>query len=407
MKKWLFVLLISIGSIFASFAVEEKSYATWSEVANEMGIILNNSYKIYASGKVKEAKDEVNVAYYQFYEKIGFERTVKAQISGNRAGVVELQFSAVKKYMTKKESNEKVKAELDKLIAMLKEDAKALDPESQTSWGTFLASLLIILREGFEAILIVGAIIAYLVKSGNKNKLAPVYWGSAVAVFASIVMAVILNALAGANGDKQEFIEGLTMLLAVAVLFYVSNWMISKAESDAWSKYIEGKVQSSVSRGSIFSLAFTAFLAVFREGAEVILFYQALLAGTKSASGLGMIWLGLGVGVVFLVFIYLAIRFLSLKLPLKPFFMATSILMFVMCISFLGNGIQEFIEGDYIVPTQIPHFPTISLLGVYPTLETFIPQVVLLFISIATVVIQLLRWKKIKQKAVSGSAKIK
>jgi high-affinity iron transporter len=309
--------------------------------------------------------------------------------------VVEYQFSAAKKAINRGSDGE-VKESLDALALYIKEDAAQLDSKVESALGVFLGSLLIILREGFEAIIIVGAIVAYLVKSGNKKSVVPVYWGSLVALGFSVVMAWIFNILTGtASGRNQEIIEGLTMLLAVGVLFYVSNWMVSKAEAEAWAGYIEGKVRSSITRGSMFSLAFAAFLAVFREGAETILFYQALLAGNQNYTN--MIWLGFGIGAAALVVVYILIRLLSLRLPLKPFFLGTSILLFVMSVSFTGSGIKELQEG-YVVPvTMLPFSFTVDILGIYPTLQTLIPQAVLLILTVTTFVIQMRRNKRLRE----------
>jgi high-affinity iron transporter len=363
----------------------------WTKTAGEMAGILEKSYQRYCAGDPKGAKDEVDVAYFQYYEKLGFEKIVLTRISGERASTVEYQFSAAKKAINRGEPEAAVKESLDTLAAYLKEDAAALDSKAESALGTFLGSLLIIIREGFEAIIIVGAIIAYLIKSGNKKSTPPVYWGSLAALGVSVLMAWVLNRITAtvAGGQSQELIEGFTMLLAVAVLFYVSNWMVSKAEAEAWTSYIEGKVQNSLARGSVFSLAFAAFLAVFREGAETILFYQALLAQTQSY--INMIWLGLGVGLVLLVVVYVLIRFLSIKLPLKPFFLGTSILLFVMSIAFVGNGVKELQEGDLVSVSPIPGLGSVDILGIYPTLETLIPQIALLAITVATFVIQLRR----------------
>jgi high-affinity iron transporter len=237
----------------------------------------------------------------------------------------------------------------------------------------------------------VGAIIAYLLKSGNRKRTPPVYWGSVIALGVSVLMAWVLNRLTAtvAGGQSQEIIEGATMLLAVVVLFYVSNWMVSKAEAEAWTSYIESKVQNSLARGSVFSLAFAAFLAVFREGAETILFYQALLAQTESY--INMIWLGLGVGLALLVVVYILIRFLSIKLPLKPFFLGTSILLFIMSITFAGNGVKELQEGNVISVTPVPGMGSVDLLGIYPTLETLIPQIALLALTVITFIVQIRR----------------
>ena len=252
--------------------------------------------------------------------------------------------------------------------------------------ATFFGAFGIILREGLEAILIVGAIVAYLIKSGNKAATKPVYIGAAFAVLCSFGMAAIIAALKRASAENamsQEIIEGIAALLAVGVLFYVSNWMVSKAESAAWNQYIEGKVAAGASRGSMFTLGFTAWLAVFREGAEVILFYQPLLQENNAH----MVWLGFAVGCVALVVVFVVIRFLSIKLPLKPFFLGTSILMAIMSICFLGAGIKELMEGGVINAVYHDWFvvdDVLNILGIYPVFATLIPQVILLIIQVAT-----------------------
>jgi high-affinity iron transporter len=372
-------------------AAEKRS---WTKTAAEMEAVLNGAIDAFAAGNAGAAKEQVDVAYFQFYEKVGFEKYVMAYISGSRAAQVEYQFSFIKKVINSGAPPAEVKEGIDLLIQFLKEDAARLDGKKESPLGVFFSSLIIIVREGAEAILIVGAILAYLIKSGNKKKTRPVYYGSLIALAVSVVMAWILNLVTStASGQNQEIIEGVTMLIAVAVLFYVSNWMVSKAEAQVWTKYIEGKVESSITKGSMFSLAFAAFLAVFREGAETILFYQALLAGTSTY--FNMVWLGLGVGVAILVLIYIIIRVLSITLPLKPFFLGTSILLFVMSISFIGNGIKELQEGNVIGVTPVTGIGSADLLGVYPTLETLIPQMVLLAATVITFVFQVRRWKKV------------
>jgi high-affinity iron transporter len=383
--------------VFPVSAYADDSYETWNQVVDAMEAVIDEAYDLYTGGEAKAAKEQVDVAYYSYYEKLGFERTVMSHLSGDRAAKVEYQFSFAKKAINAGKPEKEVKASLDELVTLLREDANRLDAKQESATGVFLAALLIITREGFEAIIIVGAIIAYLVKSGNKEKTGAVYIGSLIALGASVLMAFILNSLAGANGANQEIVEGATMLIAVAVLFYVSNWMVSKSESEAWSRYIEGKVEGSIRRGSIFSLAFAAFLAVFREGAETILFYQALLADTETYYT--MIWVGLGVGCVALVAIYLLIRFASVKIPLKPFFLGTSILLFIMSISFLGSGIKELQEGNVVGVTSVPGIGSVDILGIYPTVETLVPQVLLLGLTVVMFVVQAKKVKKMRKAA--------
>jgi high-affinity iron transporter len=342
----------------------------------------------------------VDDAYYGYYEALGFEKTVMAHISGDRAAAVELNFSYAKSAMTDGDGA-RAREILDALITQLREDANTLDGSAGNPLVAFFGSLAIIVREGFEAILVVGAIIAYLIKSGNKAQTRPVYIGSALALVASVALVFLLTALSAASGANQEIIEGVTMLFSVVVLFYTSNWMVSKADASAWKSYIEGKVQTSISRGSVFALALAAFLAVFREGAETILFYSAMFSGSGDAT---MIWTGLGVGLVILVVIFILIRFVSIRLPVKPFFTATSILMFILCVTFVGSGIKELQEGGVMSATQLAGFPSVDLLGIYPTLESLVPQLIVLVISVATIVYQVHKWKKNRTVEKEGEA---
>jgi high-affinity iron transporter len=432
-KKTQILLCFVITLIFVSllsptvFAADEQYYKTWAEYAEANGletrnwheaadaidIIIEHAVQLYEAGQKDEAYEYTKATYWGYYETTGFERNVMTYISGSRVSLVELQFTAFRKAVNKDRGIEAVREEGQKLSALLHEDAEILDPGgSRVDAGgnssdspaagaggaiaTFVGSFMIILREGLEAILIVGAIVAYLLKSGNKRGVVPVYAGSAFAVVCSFIMAFILSYLKRINPENamsQEIIEGAAALLAVAVLFYVSNWMVSKSEAAVWSQYIEGKVAESSARGSMLALAFTAWLAVFREGAEVILFYQPLLQEGNAT----MVWIGFAVGCVVLAGVFLAIRLLSVRLPLKPFFLGTSVLMAAMSVSFIGAGIKELIEGGVIDAAYHDWFNVtdiLDVLGVYPLYETLIPQLILLGIFVFTFVLQLRKNKR-------------
>ena len=435
---------ISFYPSWEEYKAAGEPASTWNDAAGAIDRVLEASYAFYVTGDKENAYTAVLNTYNFYYETSGFERSVNGY-SGSEVSKAELQFKTARKAVKKDLGEKTIKTEFHKLSEILHIQANHLDGLGDTgqsmlnltgeapaateaaasaaadsaadaapaettaaaeipvssntgnsTWVTFLACFGIILREGLEAILVVGAIIAYLVKSGNKDKLKFVYAGSALAIAASFLCAWLLSLFKLANTANQEIIEGVTALLAVLVLFYVSNWMVSKAESDAWNKYIGDQVKASAETGSVFTLAFTAFLAVFREGAEVILFYQPLLADAKSVS---WVWSGFGVGCVVLVFVFLAIRFLSVKLPIRPFFLGTSILMFIMSISFLGSGIKELIEGDVIDMTSpewlqaiIPFNDVLDVLGIYPCYETLIPQLILIFITLMIFMMQ--GWKE-------------
>lgn len=391
----------------------EQKYANWQEVASTMGTVLDGAVEAYGAGGEdagKKATEQVNVAYYKFYEKLGFEKTVMASISGSRGTDVEHQFYLVKKVIRDGGSQEELKSSVETLKSMLTEDAITLDggeaaaqgngsaaaadsaggsSSGGAAWQTFLAVLGLTLREGLEAILVIAAIIAYLVKTNSRKYLASVYIGAGLGVLFSVVLAMIFNGIAASLGDAQsgagqEIFEGVTMFLAVIVLFYVSNWMLSKAEAENWNKYIKDKVQQSIDKGNMYTLSFSAFLAVAREGAELIMFFQGMRANITNNPH--MLWAGLALAVVILVIVYFAITKLSVRLPLKPFFTFTSVLMFILCISFVGKGVYELQEADVIGRTVIPWMNgfNFELLGVYDRYENLIPQLILLALTIFT-----------------------
>ena len=387
MKKYLtlVVLLIASLAIFStpSYAAEKK-YESWNAIIDEMDIILNDAYNIYFMKDIEGAKARVNNAYFGFYEKHGVERAVMSYISGKRGTDTEYQFAKIKRLMTQNSPNKTVRAEIDVILKMLHEDANELDGKKESGWSVFLASFIIIFREGLEAILVIAAISAYLVRSNNKPMLKVVYLSSLFAVFASVLAAIALHTVVGLSGANQEIMEGGAMLLATVVLFFISNWMLSKSESEAWKNYVEGKVQSAVSTGSSFALGFAAFLAVFREGAETIIFYQAMLADAKEH--IDMVWYGLGVGTIVLAFVFVIIRFGTVKLPLRPFFICTSALMYLMAIAFAGGGVKELQEADIIPVTPVDFVHSVEILGIYPTLETLIPQLFMVVVVILSVI---------------------
>ena len=389
-------------------------YASWYEAASLTKELLDTAYLAYLDKDFEAADDNLNTAYYSVYEESGLSHKIYTELGVKDRRETEKQFTELRNLVSsgkEKYQKNKYRTTSDKTKQVLLKKAKTLDElaaaekgaaepaaeeiaaetveadQSSPQWLTFLGAFGIIVREGLEAILVIAAIIAYLVKSGNGRSLKNVYIGALAGILASFAAAAVLyfvkQAVAGA-GMAQELIEGITALIAVCVLFYVSNWMISKAEAAAWTGYIDSKVRSGVEKRSAFTLAFTAFLSVFREGAEVVLFYQPMLQEGNA----GMVWAGFGAGVVILVFVYLAITKLSIKLPIKVFFTATSILMAVMCVSFLGSGIKELAEGNlFDLTLRVPGIPendVIQIFGIYPYLETLVPQLILAVILLIT-----------------------
>ncbi len=245
-----------------------------------------------------------------------------------------------------------------------------------SGFEAFLQSLLIILREGFEAILVVGAVVAFLIKTGHRERLRSIWTGIVLALLASALSAVVLRTVLAAIPASQDIIEGLTLIVAVCVLFSVSYWLISRVEAAKWQQFIREKVNTALDQGGGRALAFVAFLAVYREGAETALFYQALF--NEGAHVALPIALGIVVGFAGLAVIFTLFYRYGVRIPLRPFFSVTSVLLYYMAFVFMGKGIRELQEGNAVPITIIPGFPTVEALGLYPTWQTVLAQMLLL-----------------------------
>jgi high-affinity iron transporter len=259
----------------------------------------------------------------------------------------------------------------------------ALTQPAGSGWEAFVQSFLIILREGFEAILVVGAVVAFLLKTGHRERLRSIWIGIAAALAASAITAVGLRTVLKAIPASQEIIEGVTLLIAVAVLFSVSYWLISRVEAAKWQQFIKEKVNNALDHGGGRALAFVAFLAVYREGAETALFYQALF--NEGSNVVMPISLGIAAGFAVLAVVFTLFYRFGVKIPLRPFFSVTSVLLYYMAFVFMGTGVRELQEGNAISITPIPGLPTVGALGFYPTWETMVAQLVLLALFVFAV----------------------
>jgi high-affinity iron transporter len=241
----------------------------------------------------------------------------------------------------------------------------------------FGQSLVIMLREGLEAILIIGALVAVLGKAGASERKREMGWGVLAALAASGVTAVAFATMFQAATAQQELIEGVTMLLAAAVLFWVSYWLVSKIEVRKWHAFVKGQINKALGSGRMWALAAVAFLAVYREGFETVLFYAALFASAEGASGVSGVVAGMVVGGAVLAVVYFVVQRYGVRLPLKPFFGVTSALLYVMAFSFAGQGVAELQEAGVISMTPLQWLPALPALGIFPTLQTVASQAVL------------------------------
>ena len=329
--------------------------------------------------------DKIAFDAYLTFE--GVETDVRARNPG-LASELEAAFAALRARAAKGAGDAELEAIHARLLAGL-ERAERLVVDRASDANLFMQSSVLLLREGFEAILIVAALMAFLAKAGATERRRHVARGAWAAVAASVVTAVVVELLFEITPGEREALEGITLLLATGVLFSVSYWLLSKVEAAKWNAFVKGRMEDALSTGSGFALASVAFLAVYREGFETILFYKALLTSAGSASGGGgaaAVVAGIVVGSVALVIVYVAIRRFGMKVPLKPFFAVTGAMLYYMAFVFAGKGIADLQEAG-LVPTSVVEWaPRIPALGIYPTVQSLSLQLLLVVLLLVAVV---------------------
>ena len=372
-------------------ASEEDSGVDYTKVVQNINDKIQAAITLYKNGDAKKAMGDIQDIYFDEFEGSGMENKVGA-IDVNLKTAIEATFGNLVALMKSGADEKTLQESASKMSSQL---AAALEKTSSSSspWSLFVWALTIILREGFEALIIVAAVVAYLVKTGNAKAMGKVVYSSVgVAVILSFVMAWLMNVIFGeAAGQKRELMEGITMLVAVGLLFYVGFWLLSNAGAKKWNDYIKSHVSDSISSGSTTTLWWTVFLAVFREGAETVLFYQALIFGAKDSAGYSMIAAGFVIGLVVLLVVYFLFKIFAVKIPIKPFFIFTSAIIFYMSIVFVGKGVGELVEGKIFIPTIINglSFPDWmrDWLGFQPYYESLVPQIIMVLALVIGIVI--------------------
>jgi high-affinity iron transporter len=336
--------------------------------------LLDSALDFARSGQTAEAGDRAFDAYIAFEpletparaKKPGLVATMERHFADFKGAVRRHDVAAAKGY------RDAIADGLPSIIDLTQQPA--------TNWEAFFQSFLIILREGFEAILVIGAVVAFLIKMGHRERLRSIWLGIALGLIASLATAVVLKTVLGAMPASREIVEAVTMLVAVVVLFSVSYWLISKVEAAKWQKFIREKVTLALEHGGGKALALVAFLAVYREGAETALFYQALF---NEGPNVGLpLALGIIVGFAALAVIFTLFYRYGVRIPMRPFFTVTSILLYYMAFVFMGKGVRELQEGNIMHITVIRGGPHVEAMGIYPSLETLIAQGILILLLI-------------------------
>ena len=246
----------------------------------------------------------------------------------------------------------------------------ALAPESGTDISTFLGALTILLREGLEALLVVIAMIAFLRKAERTEALPFVHGGWVGALLAGAATWAVATYAIGISGASRELTEGFGSLLAAVILLSVGIWMHGKSQAEEWRRYIREKMQGALSKGSAWFLFGLAFIVVYREVFETILFYAALSTPENGTTVIA----GAAVGILLLAAIAWAMLRYSRTLPIGEFFKYSAILIAVLTVVLAGKGIGALQEAGVIPITPLAGVPRVTVLGLFPTVESIAAQ---------------------------------
>lgn len=270
---------------------------------------------------------------------------------------------------------------------------KYLTPLANKSEYTYWDAAMILIREGLEALLVVIALMSFVKKSGETKGKGWIWTGVLAGLGVSVILALVVKFVisSGAFGSNNALIAGWTGVFAAVMLLYMSYWLHSQSNIADWNRYIREKSQTALTTGKLVSLGVLAFLAVFREGTETVLFYIGMASQIKLQS----LFIGFLIGAAILGILAYLMVFVGLKLPLRPFFMVSSVIVFYLCIKFTGMGIHSLQLAGFIPTTNAQSIPSIEFFALYPSWESTIPQVILVLGAVIIILSKKTKSKKL------------
>ena len=359
-----------------ALAYHVKSYTADGPIALARAS-LADSVAAYRAGDADRA---VRLAVHAYLEGFELAEPRLAAVDGALVREIEQGFIELRALAREGAPLAEVEATAQRLDDALLEAADKLGGGDASASATFVASLLILLREGLEAILVIAAMLAVVSRAGRPEARRWIHVGWVGAIALGVLTWFVASHLIALSGANREITEGVTALLAAAILVYVGYWLHDKSRADSWQQFINARLGVALSRGALWTLATVAFLATYREAFETVLFYQAL-AAHAGPSGVGPLLAGFAVAAVLLVAIAWLILKTSMRLPLGMFFRWSGLLLVALAIVFAGHGAAALQEAGVLGVSRVP-FVSIPALGIHPTLQTLAAQAVALILSL-------------------------
>ena len=339
---------------------------------------LDQSLAAYRSGDRAGARQHAVGAYLEGFELI---ESALDNVDAPLRRKVEEGMMALRSDIDAGRPAEQVEARVQELGTLLGEAERKLSEGEMSSATAFTSSLLILLREGLEAILVLAAIVAFVRKTGRRDALPYIHIGWIAAVVLGVATWFAANHFIAISGASRELTEGFSALLAAVMLLYVGLWLHNRSHAQAWQAFIREQVTGALAKRTLWAMAGISFLAIYRELFEVILFYETLWVQAGPAQQPAVL-AGIGVGAVLLALLGGLILKYSARLPIGPFFSATSWLLVVMAVIFVGHGIAALQEAGVLGATPV-HFIAVPMLGVHPNVQGLIAQGAMLVLTVA------------------------
>ena len=334
---------------------------------------LDEALAAYRRGDRKQATDLALSAYLD-----GFEPLEPALAARDKPLMIRIEEAMIglRAAMAKGAPVEEVAAAVKAVDDLFGQAETALGEGSSSTLSTFLAAFTILLREGLEALLIVVAMMAFLRKAERPELLPWIHGGWIGALAAGAATWAVATWLVEISGANRELTEGFGSLLAAIVLVWVGIWMHGKSHANAWQTYVRERMDRALSGRSGWLLLGLAFVVVYREVFETILFYAAIWNQGDGSAVLG----GAGAAILVLAVVaWLMLRY-SRRLPVGQFFRYSSILMAVLAVVLIGKAVSALQEAGYLPVNPLAFVPRLELLGLYPTQEGVMAQVLVAFV---------------------------
>lgn len=335
---------------------------------------LAQSLAAYRAGERHAAQELALSAYLDGFEPLEPMLTAR---DATLMGHIESAMGEFRASLQQGRPADEIATRIQVLDGLFDDAETALSPDAASSASTFVGALTILLREGLEALLIVVAMIAFLRKAERPEVLPYVHGGWIGALAAGALTWVVATYAIGISGASRELTEGFGSLFAAAVLLSVGIWMHGKAQADQWQRYIREKISHALSKQSAWFLFGLAFIVVYREVFETMLFYAALWTQGNG----GMMLAGAGSAVVLLGLIAWAMLRYSRALPIAKFFAYSAWLMAILTVVLAGKGVSALQEAGIIDIAPLGGGIRVSMLGIFPTLQSMAAQL-LMFIAV-------------------------